>query len=117
MLILAWTVYLLLFAVEVIAVVAIGVYVWSVSDGSMGRRSVITAVAVLGVMVVWGVFASPDNPVGVVWITAGVKVIAFTAASAAVCAIRGRGWALVFAAGAVLINGLAVVPAISDAVG
>jgi hypothetical protein len=116
-LILAWTVYLLLFAVEVVALVAIGGYVWSASDGGTGRRIAATAAAVVVTIVVWGVFASPDNPVGNVWITAVVKVSAFGAAAAAVWATTGRRWAVPFIAAAVLINALAMVPAIRDAVG
>ncbi|TSD40420.1 DUF2568 domain-containing protein [Rhodococcus sp. KBS0724] len=115
-LILAWSIYVLLFLLELVTLVAIGTYVWSQS-GSIRRRVVSTAVVVVAVMVVWAVFASPENPVDNPWVTGVVKVVVFAVAAAAVWALFGRVRALTFTGAVVLINGFALVPVIREAVG
>lgn len=114
--ILAWSIYVLLFLLELVTLVAIGTYVWSQS-GSIRRRVVSTAVVVVAVMVVWAVFASPENPVDNPWVTGVVKVVVFAVAAAAVWALFGRVRALTFTGAVVLINGFALVPVIREAVG
>ena len=116
MLILAWSIYVLLFLLELVTLVAIGAYVWS-QGGSTRRRVVSTAVVVVAVMTVWGVFASPENPVDNPWVTGVVKVVVFAMAAAAVWALFGRVRALTFAGAVVLISGLAALPVIREAVG
>lgn len=115
-LILAWSIYVLLFLVELVALVAIGAYVWSLS-GDTWRRVTSTVVAVVAVMAIWGIFASPENPVGNLWVTGAVKVIVFALAAAAIWILSGWVRALTFTATVVLINGLAAVPVIRQTVG
>lgn len=114
-LILAWTIFVLLFLLELVTLVVIGAYVWSQS-ASTGRRVASTVLAVIAVVAVWAVFASPDNPVDNPWVTGVVKVVVFAMAAAAVWKLFGRVRALTFTGAVILINGLALVPVIRETV-
>jgi Protein of unknown function (DUF2568) len=108
---LAWAflVLALVFASEVLALIAFGMWGWDHSP----RWLLVWLLPLLGA-VVWGTFASPKATYGGPLARPIVKVLVFVAAFLALLDVSGTGWALAFLAFAAVINGLAAFPVVRD---
>lgn len=108
---LAWAflVLLLLFASEVLAMVAFGVWGWEHSP----RWLLVWLLPLVGV-VTWGLFASPKASRGGPQARPIVKVLVYAAAFLAIRDVGDYSWALAFLVFSAVVNGLAALPSVRD---
>ena len=108
---LAWAflVLTLVFASEVVALVAFGLWGWEHSP----RWLLVWLLPLVGA-VAWGTYASPKASRGGPRARPIVKVLVFAAAFLAIRDVSGYGWGLAFLVSSAVVNGLAATPAVRD---
>ena len=99
-----WVVLALVFADEVLACVAAGVY-----GAHVGGWPVAAGLVVL-VVAVWWTFASPKAPLGGPVVRPVAKVLVFGLATAGLWAAGHPGWAVAFLVFSLVVNVLALHP-------
>lgn len=104
---LGWTVLLLVFLDELLALAAFGVWGWQ-----QDPRWVLVWLLPLVAMVVWFLFASPKAPFGGPVVRPVAKVVVFGAATLALWDAGHADWALALLVFSVVINALALLPSI-----
>ena len=107
-----WTVLGLVFLDELLAMAAFGVWGWSVPSGS--PRWVLVWLLPLVAMSTWFFLASPKARYGGTVARPVAKVVVFGLASLALWDAGRSGWALALLVFSVVVNGLALIPAIRD---
>jgi Protein of unknown function (DUF2568) len=105
----AWTVLTLVFLDELLAMAAYGVWGWQVGT----PRALLVVVLPLVAMAAWWAFASPRARFGSHGRREIVKVLVFGFAGLALWDAGHPGGALAFLAFSVVVNGLAMLPAVS----
>jgi hypothetical protein len=101
-----WAVLALVFVDEVLAAVAAAVW------GQHVAGPLLAALMVLAVVAVWWTFASPKAPLGGPILRPVVKVLVFGLAGVGLWVAGHHGWAVAFLVFSVVVNGLAMLPAI-----
>ena len=104
-----WTVLALVFMDELLAMAGLGVYGWSTSV----KWLLVWLLPLLG-MLAWFLFASPKARFGTPVVRPVVKVLVFGLASLGLWAAGHHGLALGLLVFSVVINGLAMIPAIRE---
>ncbi len=104
-----WTVLALVFLDELLAMAGLGVYGWSASP----RWLLVWLLPLLG-MLVWFLFASPRARFGSAVVRPVVKVVVFGAASWGLWVAGHHSLAVALLVFSVVVNGLAMIPAIRD---
>jgi hypothetical protein len=107
---LAWTVLALVFLDELLAMAAYGVWGWQVGT----PRALLVVVLPLLAMTVWWLFASPRARFGSHGRREVAKVLVFGLATLALWDAGHPGWAVAFLVFSVVVNGLALLPAVSE---
>jgi hypothetical protein len=107
---LGWIVLALVFVDELLAMTALGVYGWSVTSA---RWLLVWLLPLLG-MLAWFLFASPKARFGTPVVRPVVKVLVFGLASLGLWAAGHPGLAVALLVFSVVINALAMIPAIRD---
>ncbi len=105
-----WTVLALVFLDELLAMAAFGVWGWSVASA----RWLLVWLLPLLAMLVWFFFASPKARYGGAVVRPLVKVLVFGLASLALWAAGHPALALSLLLFSVVVNALAMIPAIRD---
>jgi hypothetical protein len=106
----AWAVLALVFLDELLAMAAFGVWGWQVGTP---RWLLVVALPLLA-MTVWWLCASPKAPYGSHGRRETAKVLVFGLASLALWDAGHHGWALGLLVFSVVVNGLALLPAVRD---
>jgi hypothetical protein len=104
-----WTVLALVFLDELLAITGLGVYGWSTS----ARWLLVWLLPLLG-MLAWFLFASPKARFGTPVVRPLVKVLVFGLASLGLWAAGHHSLAVALLVFSVVINGLAMIPAIRE---
>jgi hypothetical protein len=104
-----WFVLALVFVDELLAMTAFGIWGW---DGS--PRWLLVWMLPLAGMVAWSLFASPKAPYGGPVVRPVTKVVVFGLASLALWDAGHREWAEALLVFSLVVNGLALWPAIGD---
>lgn len=104
-----WIVLALVFLDEVLAMAGLGVYGWSASP----RWLLVWLLPLLG-MLAWWLFASPKARYGSPVVRPVVKVLVFGLASLGLWAADHHTLAVALLVFSVVVNGLAMIPAIRD---
>jgi Protein of unknown function (DUF2568) len=91
-----WANLALAFALELCALVALGLWGFSVGGGPVAKAALGLG-APLCAAVLWGLFAAPRAPVSVPFLRFVVKVVVFGSASLALYATGHRALAVIFA--------------------
>lgn len=107
MAIFGWFVLSLVFLDELLAMAAFGVWGWQASP-----RWLLVWLLPLLAMAAWFLFASPKAAYGGAVVRPVVKVLVFGLASVALWAAGHPGWAAGLLAFSVVVNGLALLPAV-----
>jgi hypothetical protein len=107
---LAWGVLALVFLDELLAMAAFGVWGWQVGSSRWLLVVVLPALA----MTAWSLFASPKARFGSGGRREEIKVLVFALASLALWDAGHHGWAIALLVFSVAVNGLAMLPAVSD---
>jgi Protein of unknown function (DUF2568) len=107
---LGWFVLALVFLDELLAMAGLGVYGWSVTSA---RWLLVWLLPLLG-MLAWFLFASPKARFGTPVVRPVVKVLVFGVASLGLWAAGHPGLAVGLVVFSVVINALAMIPAIRD---
>lgn len=102
-----WTVLVLVFVDELLAMIAFGVWGWQHDPGWL-----LVVVLPVGAMTVWWCFASPKAPRGGAVARPVVKLVVFGLATAALWDAGHEDAAIAFLAFSVVINALAILPSI-----
>lgn len=106
-----WTVLGLVFLDELLAMTAFGVWGWQVSSG---LRWVLVWLLPLVAMSTWFLLASPKARYGGTVARPVAKVVVFGLASLALWDAGHPAWAVALLVFSVVVNGLAMIPAIRD---
>jgi len=104
-----WFVLSLVFVDELLAMAAFGVWGWQASP-----RWLLVWLLPLLAMTAWFLLASPKARYGGPVVRPVAKVVVFGLASLALWGAGHPGWALALLAFSVVVNGLALLPAIRD---
>ena len=104
-----WTVLALVFLDELLAMAGLGVYGWS----TPARWLLVWLLPAMG-MLAWFLFASPKARFGSSLVRPVVKVLVFGLASLGLWAAGHHALAVALLAFSVVVNGLALIPAIRD---
>ena len=107
MVVFGWFVLALVFLDELLAMAAFGVWGWQASP-----RWLLVWLLPLLAMTAWFFFASPKAAYGGPVVRPVVKVLVFGLASLALWAAGHPGWAVGLLAFSVVVNGLALLPAV-----
>ena len=102
----AWAVLTLVFADELAAMAAFGVWGWQVGT----PRWLLVVLLPLAAMTAWWLFASPKATYGSRGRREVVKVLVFALASLALWDAGHNGWAIAFLVFSVVVNALALLP-------
>lgn len=108
----AWIVLTAVFADELLAMAAFGVWGWQVEP----RWLLVWLLPVLA-MVTWWAFASPKAPRSGPVVRPVAKVLVFGLATLALWDAGHPGWALALLAFSVVVNGLALLPQVRSVAG
>ena len=106
-----WFVLALVFLDELLAMAAFGVWGWGASPAWL-----LVWLLPLVAMLVWFLFASPKAPYGGPVVRPAVKVLVFGLASWALWDAGRPGWAVALLVVSVIVNALAMLPAVSTLV-
>ena len=104
----AWVILTLVFADELAAMAAFGVWGWQVGT----PRWLLVVLLPLAAMAAWWLFASPKARFGSGGRRELVKVLVFGLASLALWDAGHHGWAVALLVFSVVVNGLALLPGI-----
>jgi hypothetical protein len=102
----AWAVLTLVFADELAAMAAFGVWGWQVGT----PRWLLVVLLPLAAMTAWWLFASPKARYGSRGRREIVKVLVFALAALALWDAGHHGWAIAFLVFSVIVNALALLP-------
>ncbi|PWN03184.1 hypothetical protein DJ010_08660 [Nocardioides silvaticus] len=107
MAIFGWTVLVLVFFDELLAMAAFGIWGWQHDP-----RWLLVWLLPLAGMLVWYLFASPKAPAGGTVVRPAAKVVVFSLATLALWDAGHDTWAIVFLVFSVAVNALALLPSI-----